>query len=149
MKHCDRWRGNSVLVSKPAVKVTQFIGKSSVGTECVLWRRLIVGYDLHTLLDIIRLVRGDIFLKLVPVFGLTVLNAQAFAEGDVIGCSLFKHTHHSMQPRSVSTAFTDHCFTVVTVGLTRFNYCRHKAQSKSWHGLSGRVVREGWNDRRL
>ena len=32
-------------------------------------------------------------------------------------------TLHSKQPRNVSTAFTDHCFTVLTVGLTLFNCC--------------------------
>ena len=48
MKPCDRGRGSSVLLIKVDVKYLQFIGKSSVGSGSILWRRLIVGYGLQT-----------------------------------------------------------------------------------------------------
>ena len=38
MRPCDRGRGNCVLLIKAAVKVIQFIGKSSVGSGNILWR---------------------------------------------------------------------------------------------------------------
>ena len=44
MKPCDRGRGNSILLVKVAVKVIQFVRKSSVGSGSILGRRLIVGY---------------------------------------------------------------------------------------------------------
>ena len=43
----------------------------SVMVRSILWRRLVVGYGLQTLPDVLRVVVGEIFLKLVPVFGLT------------------------------------------------------------------------------
>ena len=74
MKPCDRGRGNSVLLIKAAVKVIQFIGETSVGSGSILWRRLTVDYGLQTRPDVLRVVGGEIFLKLVPVFGLTGLD---------------------------------------------------------------------------
>ena len=65
MKPCDRGRGNIVLFIKATVKVIQFIGKTSVGSGSILVRRLVVGFGLQTLPDVLRDVGGDIFLKLV------------------------------------------------------------------------------------
>ena len=61
---------NSFQVIKAAIKVIQFIVKSSVGSGTILCRRLIVDYGLQTLPDILRV---EILLKVVPVFGLTGL----------------------------------------------------------------------------
>ena len=71
VKPCDRRRGNSVRLIKAAVEVIQFVGKSIVGSGNILWRRLVVGYVLQTLPDVLTVVGGEIFLKLVPVFGLS------------------------------------------------------------------------------
>ena len=66
--------GGFVLLIKAAVHVIQFIGRSSGSSGNILWRRLVVGYDLQTLPDVlIRVVAGEIFLNPVPVFGLTGL----------------------------------------------------------------------------
>ena len=51
----------------------QFIGKSSVGSGNILWRRFIGGCGLQTLSVILRVVGGENFLKLVMVFGLVGL----------------------------------------------------------------------------
>ena len=75
MKLYDRGRGSSVLLTKAAVKVIHFVVKSSLGSDSILGRWVIVGYGLQTLPDVIRVVGGEILLKLVPVFGLTGLDS--------------------------------------------------------------------------
>ena len=87
-------------------------------------------------------------------------NAQAFAEGDVIadclcvfvnvGCGLLKHSPISAfkKPVSVSTAFTDQLFHSFHGWFNTLVGCK-STQGKRWHGPRGRVVREGWNNRRL
>ena len=47
--------------------------KISVGSRSVLVRRLVVGYGLQTLPNVLRVVDGEILLKLVTVFGLAGL----------------------------------------------------------------------------
>ena len=63
---CDRGKGNSVLHIKAGVTSIQCISSGSI-----LWRRFIVGYGLQTLSYVLRVVGGEMFLKLVPVLGLT------------------------------------------------------------------------------
>ena len=57
MKPCDRGRGTSVLFIKAAVKVILFIGKTSVGIGSILGRRLVVGFGLQTMPDVLSVDR--------------------------------------------------------------------------------------------
>ena len=65
----DRGRRSSVQFIKSAIKVIQSVRKISVGSRSVLGRRLVVGYGLQSLPNVLGVVGGQILLKLVTVYG--------------------------------------------------------------------------------
>ena len=69
----DRGRRSSVQFIKQAIKVIQSVRKICVGSRSVLGRRLVVDNDLQILPNVLRVVGGEILLKLVTVFGLAGL----------------------------------------------------------------------------
>ena len=90
MKSCSGGiRGNSVVLIKAAVNVIQFVGKSSVGSGSILGSRRVVGHGLQTLPDVLRVVGGEMFLKLVPVFGLTGLDGLSCCISRFLCLSLY------------------------------------------------------------
>ena len=65
---------SSVLLIKAAVESIAFTGMNNVGSGSILGRRLIVGYGLPTMPDVLIIVGDEIRIKPVPVFGLTGLD---------------------------------------------------------------------------
>ena len=70
----DSWSAHSLSKHGEMSKVIQSVRKISVGSRSVLGRQLVVGYGLQTLPNVLRVVGGEILLKLVTVFGLAGLD---------------------------------------------------------------------------